>query len=615
MKHQRHSIAFFMHDLSGGGVERMRLRLAEALSQRGHTVTLVLQHISGPWQAGLPPGIRVVGLQCSGVFSSSLVLARFIRANRPEVLVSSLDHNNVAALCAGILSGVVTPVVICQHNALSAEQALGWKYRLVPLCYRLLAPWASAIVAVSYGVADDLAYVTGIDRRRIGVIFNPVVESSEHVAQATLAPHPWLDGAEPVFVFIGRLVAQKDPCALLAAFALRLRAGPARLLILGDGELRASMVTLASALGISSHIDLMGFVPNVAPFLLRAYALVVTSRYEGFGNVIVEALACGTPVIATDCPFGPDEILRHGQFGCLVAVGDTEALAAAMQRNLRQEWPAEKLRARAAAFSVAACAERHEALFGQIRKRRDRCSFGLRFTKLSAQLVAHAIATEPCHSLRLVVTPNIDHIRLLQRADFARAYLDAHIVCPDGFPVVLYAWLRSSAPLRRVAGCDVLHHLVRHAALGSRRVVVVAESAGTCSVLQNWLEPRGLAGRWSVELAPPDLDSDPAASAALAGNIAASAPDIIIMTLGAPVSEEFVHRHRGELPACWVLCFGQALKVELGLVQRAPRALRSVGFEWLWRVGQEPGRLAPRYVKAAAWFPRAIMRDLKRHTY
>jgi N-acetylglucosaminyldiphosphoundecaprenol N-acetyl-beta-D-mannosaminyltransferase len=212
--------------------------------------------------------------------------------------------------------------------------------------------------------------------------------------------------------------------------------------------------------------------------------------------------------------------------------------------------------------------------------------------------------------VRLVVTPNIDHVRLLQRPHFAAAYDAASLVCADGFPVALYAWLKAAAPLRRVTGCDVLHDMVRHPALASRRVMVVAESWATQLALRDWLAPRGLSRSWRAAVAPRRLGTDPAAEASLVAAIVAFAPDILVMTLGAPVSEEFVYRHMADLPPCWALCFGQAVRVEIGLMDRAPLALRWLGLEWFWRALREPRRLVPRYIRAALWFPRAVAQDL-----
>ena len=192
MDDPHYAIAFFMHDLSGGGVERMRLKLARALAQRGHRVTLIVQFLEGALRDQVPENLKVVALGTSGVAASSLALAHVLRIVRPQVLVSSLDHNNIAAMCAGVLSGARTSIIICQHNALSAERALGWIYRAVPICYRLLSPYAAAIVAVSYGVADDLASITGIGRERIVVIANPVVDTVEVQRQTGSFPHPWL---------------------------------------------------------------------------------------------------------------------------------------------------------------------------------------------------------------------------------------------------------------------------------------------------------------------------------------------------------------------------------------------------------------------------------------
>lgn len=201
-------------------------------------------------------------------------------------------------------------------------------------------------------------------------------------------------------------------------------------------------------------------------------------------------------------------------------------------------------------------------------------------------------------------------MRLLQRPRFAAAYDAAALVCADGFPVALYAWLRAAAPLRRVTGCDILHELVRHPGLASRRVMVVAESWATEVALRDWLVPRGLSLSWGVAVAPRALGDNAAAEAALVAAIGAFAPEILVMTLGAPVSEEFIHRHMTALPPCWALCFGQAVRVEIGLMGRAPRVLRLAGLEWLWRALREPRRLLPRYAKAALWFPRAVAADL-----
>jgi exopolysaccharide biosynthesis WecB/TagA/CpsF family protein len=604
------TVALFMYDLSGGGVERMRLRLAGGLAGRGYVVTLIVQRLSGVLLDSVPVGVNVIALNRAGGVGSTVALARVLRSVQPDVLITSLDHCNIAALCASVLGGGRTRIFVCQHNALSAEQVLGWKYRAVPVLYRLLAPLAAGFVAVSNGVANDLCATSGISRARVAVISNPVTDGERGGAPDVPKPHAWFDGPEPVFLFAGRLVPQKDPFTLLDAFARRLLAGAAKLIVLGEGPLLPELRARARELNIADRVEFAGFQAHPLPWIRHAHALVLSSRYEGFGNVIVDALHCGTPVVATDCPYGPAEILDNGIYGRLVPVGDADAMARAMQSDLRGDFASHVLRARAAEFSLAACLQQHEALFDRIIARPARRAFGLRFSRLKTSSVADLIVREDRTQVRLVVTPNIDHVRLLQRKRFAAAYDAAALVCADGFPVALYAWLKSAAPLRRVTGCDILHDLVRHPALASRRVMVVAESWATQVALHDWLIPRGLSDSWRIAVAPLALGDDASAEADLVAAISAFAPDILVMTLGAPVSEEFVYRHLTALPPCWALCFGQAVRVEIGLVGRAPRLLRMLGLEWFWRVLREPRRLIPRYVRAALWFPRAVAADL-----
>ena len=289
---RRGGIAFYMHDLSGGGVERMRLLLIDALRARGRHVLLVVQSADGPLKALLPADLPLVVLGHGTTWAGLPGLVRFLRTRRPDVLVSSLDHNNIAALLAKCFSRTGTRLVMCQHNALSAETALGWKYRLVPILYRLLHRVADGIVAVSNGVADDLSATAGIARRRITTIYNPVIGPG---FQERAAPPPetrWLgDRSRPTLVFAGRLTEQKDPRTLLEAFALLLPFVPARLLILGDGPLRAELEETARELGLSGSVSFAGFQSNPLPWISQASALVLSSRYEGLGNVIVEALA------------------------------------------------------------------------------------------------------------------------------------------------------------------------------------------------------------------------------------------------------------------------------------------------------------------------------------
>jgi exopolysaccharide biosynthesis WecB/TagA/CpsF family protein len=495
---------------------------------------------------------------------------------------------------------------------LSHEIRLGWRYRLIPILYGLLQFRADAVVAVSDGVADELAKLAWLPRRAITVISNPVVDPAK-LPHGNQAPHPWLhDRDRPVFVFAGRLVPQKDPLALLDVFAKRLATGPARLIILGDGELREPMRAQAERAGLHDDIAFLGYVADPLPIIAHADAVLLTSRYEGFGNVIVEALACGTPVIAMDCPHGPAEILAHGQFGHLIKPGDTDGFAAAMAGPLRQQFPAAMLQARSLHYTIGNGVRQLEALIGSLTAPRTLGPFGLPVTATTAHGIARRIAAGCPGQVKLVVTPNLDHVRLLRQRAFRAACRNAALVCPDGWPVALYVHWATGAPYRRVTGCDILHEVLSLPAMLSRRVCVVVESAATAAALRAYLSARGAQHYWQIDIAPSDFVEDPRSQYQLVERIQQASPDLLIMTLGAPTSEVFIHQHSPVLPPCWALCIGQALRVELGLVRRAPRRWRRLGLEWAWRCWQEPTRLIPRYVQDALWFPFAIVLDVLR---
>ena len=611
---QRH-VAFYMHDLSGGGVERMRLALIEELRARGIKATLIVGSRTGELASLLPPDLAVEALDRTGMLHSVLPLARVLRRLRADVLIASLDHNNITAVLARLVSRLPTRVVVCQHNALSAERTLGWRYRAVPWLYWLLQQCADQIVAVSNGVAGDLAAVTGIARHRIITIYNPVIGPDFAARAGQVIPHPWLqDRSQPVFVFAGRLTPQKDPWTALRALALLRARSPARMLVLGEGPLRTELEAHARDLGLAEHVAFVGFQTNPLPWLRHASALVSSSRYEGLGNAIIEALACGTPVITTDCPHGPSEILQGGALGYLVPVADSAAMARAMQSCLWKPPDPGPLAARASSFTTDACALAHEALFDRLlAPAKPVQALGMAISPVPAEHVVNRMMSEPAkHRVNLVVTPNLDHVRLLRRVEFRAAYHNAEMVCPDGLPVLLYARLRGLRLSSRVTGCELFSLLANHRRLATQRLFFVLEGEQTARAVTAWARARSMCDRVRYYVAPSGLLADDHAQASMLSAIQSARPTILIMTLGAPQSEILVHRHRDNLPPCWAMCVGQAVRVELGLATRAPAMWQRLGLEWMWRARQEPKRLIRRYVQSAVWFPAAILHDIWR---
>ena len=362
------SVAIYLHDLAGGGVERQSLIIAEEFRRHGADVTLVLHRLRGQLLDQVPAGLRIVNLNSSRTLTDVPGLARFLRTDRPDILVSNVDLNNVAALLAKAISFSKTKIVICQHNPISASFMEGetWLYRYLALSYRLLSPLISRAVAVSAGVAKELSGIAGIPVERVLTINNPVVGPDFHVRSQEAADHPWFhEPHRPVFVTAGRLVPQKDHETMLRALALHRQHFDSRLIILGTGPLSQNLSDLVRALNLTEAVDFMGFRSNALPYIRQADAFLLSSRCEGFGNVIVEAMGCGTPVISTRCEHGPGELLDGGRFGLLVETGNETAFANALNQvtELRERFPAVTLQRRAGEFSYAACASRYMAMF------------------------------------------------------------------------------------------------------------------------------------------------------------------------------------------------------------------------------------------------------------
>ena len=330
-------IAVFLPSLRGGGAERVMLNLAKGFHEKGVQTDMVLAQAEGPYLDDVPASISVVDLQAPRVRHALRPLITYLKQTKPVAVLSSMGHANIIALLARQLSGASSRVVVTLHNTMSQKmtaQSVGLR-TFGPLFERIFYMWADAVVAVSHGVADDACLVTGFPRERMQVIYNPVITDELYRRADEEVTHPWLQpGQPPVLVSVGRLNRQKDYGHLIRTFAEVQRQMPARLIILGEGEERSMLEGMVAELDLKDSVALPGFVPNPYAFMKRSAAFVLSSRWEGLPTVLIEALAIGVPVVATDCPSGPYEILKGGALGELVPVGDVRGLAGAILRVL-----------------------------------------------------------------------------------------------------------------------------------------------------------------------------------------------------------------------------------------------------------------------------------------
>jgi glycosyltransferase involved in cell wall biosynthesis len=355
-------ISIVLHDLRGGGAERACLRLARGMVASGRQVELVLVRREGAYLSEIPPGVRLTVLDKPRVSQSIRALARHFHRTRPKAILSALTHMNLATIAATRLSGSGARLVVSERNQISAKAREArdvWQqlvYRAVPMAYRA----ADQVVAVSGGVAADLARFGRLPDGKIRVIHNPVFDPNIEVMSQAPSDHPFFQaGGPPIIVAAGRLHRQKGFDILLRAFAMARAQIDCRLVILGDGPERERLSAQAEASGLGYDIDMPGFCANPFALMARAGAFVLSSRWEGFPNALVEAMACGAPVIATDCPSGPREILQGGSIAPLVPVEDADALARALVATLAAPPDTRVSRARAQGFSVAAAARQY----------------------------------------------------------------------------------------------------------------------------------------------------------------------------------------------------------------------------------------------------------------
>ena len=361
-KKSKKKISLFLPSLRGGGAERVFLNLAKGFAERGFSVDLILAQKEGAYLDKVPEGVKIVDLNSRRILYSLFPLVRYLKKEQPDVLLSAIFHVNIISVLAILLSGSNADLIVTEHNPFSITQKKLplWERFIVKFFMRVLYKRTKAVVTVSKGVAEDLKSL-GLNSKNFKVIYNPM-DIADIKKKAKEDPkHEWLENkSQPILLGVGRLTYQKDFAMLIKAFSKICKNTDARLIILGEGEERKNLQKLVNKLGLQDHVDMPGFVDNPYAYMSKAEVFVLSSRYEGFGNVLVEAMACGTPVVSTNCPVGPSEILDKGKYGKLVPVGDVEAMEKAIIETLHNlKLSADELQKRASHFSVERATDRY----------------------------------------------------------------------------------------------------------------------------------------------------------------------------------------------------------------------------------------------------------------
>jgi len=361
-------IAIFVKYLSVGGVQKIMVRLANEFADRGHKVDLVLAKGEGPLARDVSPDVRIVALESHRMWWALPNLMRYLSRTKPDTLLAAGWQVNLIATWAGLLSLTSFRLVLSVHSNITqqSENSDVWYAPYNPLAVKIFYPIADAIVVVSGGILDDLSTISSAVAENGQVVYNPVVDQNLLAKSREDVSHPWFAPEEnvPVLLGVGRFGPEKNFALLLRAFAEVSRDREVRLVMVGDGEERDRLEQLTRKMGVQSRVDFVGFEENPYKYMARASLLVMSSRFEGFGSVLVEALACGCPIVSTDCPSGPREILEEGRWGRLVPVDDQEALVEAINESLNEEHDPERLRQRAMDFSVDKAVDNYlDALF------------------------------------------------------------------------------------------------------------------------------------------------------------------------------------------------------------------------------------------------------------
>ena len=364
---QEDRIACFFSTSGHSGVDRAARHLIPALARRGYQVDLLKVRRHGPNLETIPPGVRVVDLGSRHTAACLPAVVRYLRRERPAAMLSDKDRVNRIALLARALARVPTRLVLRSGTTISID--LASRSRLERWVQRnsmgRLYPLADQLIVPSAGVADDMADYTGLARERIRVVPPPVVPARLFETRHIPPAHPWFGQTGiPLILSAGELCGRKDFETLIRAFA-RVRAErPCRLMIIGRGAARERLLALAVNLDVAGDVALPGYVADPYAYMAHADLFAFSSRWEGLGFVLIEALAVGTPVVATDCPSGPREILGAGRYGRLVPVGDDGALARAMLATLDDPPPEPLLRQAARPYEIETSTDAYLEVMG-----------------------------------------------------------------------------------------------------------------------------------------------------------------------------------------------------------------------------------------------------------
>jgi glycosyltransferase involved in cell wall biosynthesis len=359
--------SFFIPNLSMGGAQRVTLNIANGLAERGFNVDLLIAYPDGELRSELDENVELVNLDVPlvpgvGLLAGVPHVRSYFRRAKPDVFISTMTFVNVVTLLSTFKDADDTRIVLAEHDTFGMPH--GTKVRLTQFLARYLYPRADQVIAVSEGVAQSVVAGTRITASAVSVIHNPIDVEAIRDEAAAPVDHPWLNADElSVILGVGRMARQKDfPTLIHAMDRLRSQRGNVRLIIAGEGAALDELRELVTRLELDDVVDLPGYVENVYAYLGHADVFALSSIREGLPTVLIEALACGTPVVSTDCPSGPREILDDGAFGPLVPVGDPQALAVALEETLSDPLPPSTLRSRSDDFAPEVAIDNYAAL-------------------------------------------------------------------------------------------------------------------------------------------------------------------------------------------------------------------------------------------------------------